>query len=897
MKTRIITILLFALAISSCSTKRNTVVSRGYHNLTARYNGYYYSRESIKDGEYKLDKDNKENYDKILPVFVYPTPENVKSTFPEFDKAIKKSSSCIQKHAIKDSKGNEIPTSGKWIDNNWINIGKARFYKREFFSGIEALEYVVSAYSHSDDKFEAMLWLVKSYNEIGSVSQSEQILTLLRNEQKLPKKIKKELPALEADYFFRKGLYTEASTKLMAAVRNNHPIKGVPKKLRARYSFIIAQMLESQKDYKRARKYYYTTIRLKPKYEMVFYAKIKLARLVDVKRMNSEKTKKELLKMSKEFKNSDYRDVIFYTLGEIEEKEDNLDQAVRYYKKSVQTSSVNPTQKALSYLKLGEINFEYTNYELAQAYYDSTLATLPKDYEKYEKITNRQETLNNLVSYLKTIKREDSLQKIAQMSEAEREAVIARIIQKVEEEEQKAQEEKEKMMADKGLNMLNNPNNSQLPDPSLTAGGTSFYFYNQNTKSFGISDFIKKWGNRKNEDNWRRANKELTIDDFENPNNNGGNKDENGKVVKNPKKTVNYYMKNLPLNDSLMAISTSTIIEAFYLLGTTYKEDLKNYKKSNAAFEELNKRYNPHKYQLNSYYQLYKNYASLNDAEQSNFYKEKILAEFPESEFAILIKNPKAAEKKKAQHSAVEKDYTKAYKLYTKNEFQECILKSDQSIEKHGENLFTPKFMFIQALSYGKLNNVDTMEIILKKLVALYPNSDITPNAKDVLMSIKKHKNPNLFPSENSVINNKTVSLPKDTFQILLDTEHFLIVICPDDPKISSTFKNNLNAFCTKFYSNDKFSITSSLFGTGMQMITLKSFKKGIDAVKFIGNVSKDESVFKDVDKNVFTFLNIASANLPMFYKKRNISGYLLFYNDNYSSIDPLAIPKDSKLK
>jgi tetratricopeptide (TPR) repeat protein len=417
---RLFTYLSFILLLASCSTKKNTVVSRAYHNLTARYNGYYYSTESIKEGVYKIENNNKENYDKTLPVYVYPTPEKAKQTFPDFDKAIKKSTTCIQRHAIKDSKDNEIPTAGKWIDNNWINIGIARFYKREFFSGIEAFEYVARTYAHSKDKYDAMVWLVKSYNEVGSVSNSEQILSLLKNEKKLPKHIKKQMPALEADYYFRKGLLTEASTKLMEAANNRKLIGGTPKKQRARYSFIIAQMLEEQKDYKRARRFYDYTIRLKPNYEMVFYAKIKLARLIDVKRMDTEKTKKGLLKMAREFKNSDYYDVIYYTLGEIEEKEKNTDRAMFYYKKSVQTSTINPAQKALSYLKLGEINFELTNYPIAQAYYDSTLVTLPADHPNYKNIVARQKTLDNLVSYLKTIKREDSLQKFAKLSDAEK---------------------------------------------------------------------------------------------------------------------------------------------------------------------------------------------------------------------------------------------------------------------------------------------------------------------------------------------------------------------------------------------------------------------------------------------------------------------------------------------
>ena len=54
--------------------------------------------------------------------------------------------------------------------------------------------------------------------------------------------------------------------------------------------------------------------------------------------------------MSKEFKNNDYYDVIYYTLCEIEEKENNQPQALYYYKKAVQTSIANPKQKALAYL-------------------------------------------------------------------------------------------------------------------------------------------------------------------------------------------------------------------------------------------------------------------------------------------------------------------------------------------------------------------------------------------------------------------------------------------------------------------------------------------------------------------------------------------------------------------
>lgn len=281
--------------LASCSTKKNTMVSRTYHNITARYNGYYYSCVNIDDGIYKIERSHKENFEKVLPVFIYPSAEKAKNTFPEFDKAIKKSTFCIQRHTIKDKKNVEVASAGKWIDNNWINIGISQFYKREFFSAIESFEYVTRTYNKSKDKYTAMIWLIKAYNEIGSVSNAEPLISFLKNEKNLPPKIKNELPVVWADYYTRRGQNTEAIARLMEASRNNNFFTGLSKKRRARYSFITAQLLEQNKDDKRAIEFYRKTIKLKPAYEMVFYSKIRMARLLDVKRNNSEKNQKGLV--------------------------------------------------------------------------------------------------------------------------------------------------------------------------------------------------------------------------------------------------------------------------------------------------------------------------------------------------------------------------------------------------------------------------------------------------------------------------------------------------------------------------------------------------------------------------------------------------------------------------
>lgn len=863
-----------SLLLSACSTKQNTVVSRAFHNLTARYNGLYYSTVNLEDGIFRLEKNNKENYEKILPIYIYPTPEQAKGNVAEFDKAIKKSSLSIQKHAIKDKKGNEIATAGKWIDNNWLNIGMAHFYKREFFSAIETFEYVARTYNKSEDKYTALLWLIKTNNEIGAVSTSETYLSLLKNERNLPKKIAREFPVAYADYYIRRGQYTEAIAKLMDATRSKNLVNGLSKTRRARYSFIIAQLSERQGDTKRARQYYDRTIRLKPSYEMVFYSKIKMARLFDIKNNNTVKLKKDLLKMTKEFKNTDYNDVIFYTLGEIEEKEKNIPQALAYYNRSVRKSVSNPNQKALSFLKMAEINFDLTNYQPAEAYYDSTIAALSPDHPDYNNIIARKKTLETLVKQIKTISREDSLQRIAKMTEADRNKFIDNMIAQIEKEEERRLRELENAQNNAATN-TNTLGGMASPLPG-TGNGATFYFYSPTLVSFGIVDFVKKWGNRKLEDNWRRSAKAIVMDEQSAE---AGRRD-SAKVTKNDsikkmKLGRDFYLKDLPMNDSLLTKSTNKIIKAYYVMGSVYKEELNNTKKTISTFEELNKRFPDNRYALNTYYSLYRIYLQEKNTAKADFYKNKILTEFPESEFAMLIKNPDYAQELNTQKSEVEAFYAEVLQTYKNGNYQESYSQSKKGISSYGKSEYLPKFEFIKAVSAGKLQGVDTLEKQLKILVAKYPSSEVTPLSQDILTSIKKQKNPVLKQAKEEQRNKAA------DFSFNPDLEHFIIALLPDDSKLVENFKTNIGNFNVVFFNEKKFDVTSTFFES-KQMVLIKSFPNSKEALTYFENLVTDPDTYKGLKKENVEIYPISSENLPLLYKSKNLEGYKLFTSEHY---------------
>jgi tetratricopeptide (TPR) repeat protein len=860
--------------------------------LTARFNGYYYATESIKEGEDKIRTNYKYDYDRLLPVFLMPTNETVKATFPEFDKAIKKSSTCIQRHTIKDKKGIEITTAGKWIDNNWNVIGISHFYKREFFSGVEAFEYVIRSYK-SNDKYKAMIWLARSYNEIGSPSQAEPIISLLKEDKKLSKYAKKELPAVQADYYIKRGMYKEAEESLLSALKGGgnskdtksrynlvSKFKNKPsKKTRARYSFILAQLYEEKKENKKAIQYYHKVIALKPNYDLVFYAKMKQARLYEVKSGNIAKLKRELFKMTRDVKNAEYLDVIYYTLGEISEKEKNETEAIVNYKLSVKNSTQNPKQKALSYLKLGEINFEQTNYSLASGYYDSTMITLPKDYKDYLVISKRKETLETLIGYIKTIQREDSLQRVAKMSDADRTRFIEKMIKKIEKEEERKKEEAEALQnSNPNFNPNSVPNNGL---PTMSTGGAKgdWYFYNQTTLSFGLNDFIKKWGNRKLEDNWRRGQKAVSFDDpLNNPDSLSENISGNSTVKspKNPTKTVEYYLKGLPINDSLLKLSDKTIIDAYYNLGSTYKEELNNNKKAIATFEELNNRYGDHKYKLSTYFQLYRIFESAKNKTQSEYYKNKLLNEYPNSEYAQIIKNPKYISDKNAQKGEVELFYTDTYNEYSSTNYAVAYNKCNESEVKFGKNDFAARFTFIKAMCVGKLKGADSLESALKRVQILYPRDPVTKQAQDILEVLYNLKHPS--EATGGINPNKT-----DTFSLDLSVPHFVIVVYPDDAAIGNGFKSSLSDYNNNFYSNENYSISTSLFGNADQITTVKTFKNAQLAVEYISNLSKDKTVFSGkIKPEMFTLMAISEDNLPRLYKKKKASYYKPFFDDHY---------------
>jgi len=889
--------LLTILLTDGCTTKKNTWVTRHFHNTTSRFNGYFYANESVKDGLFKLETTRKEDYSKILPVFIYPNPEQAKALFPEMDKSILKLSKVIKHHMITTKSGKEIPGACKWIAPSFVLMGRAHFYKRDFFAAIENFDYVSRTYKKNNDRslalrwfirnpedtrypllsdrYMGMMWLIRAYDEMGSVSEAESLIDLLADDKELPKEYQSELAAIEAYHFLMRENYGGAMKPLLKAITLCKS-----RKYRARYTFILAQLEQKTGKLKRASDLYTNVVKLHPVYEMAFNAQMNKASCYDpASPEEGEKIKKQLFKMLKDKKNIDLQDQIYYALAVIAEKDNQMNDCMSYLKRSIKKSVSNKNQKALSFLKLADISFDRMEYRPAQAYYDSTVSLIKPDFPNFELINNKRKSLSDLVRNMTIIIDQDSLQAIARMSDAARDAKIAEVMA----DEEAAQKKKEEELA---LQKQQQKDNSQM---GQQAGGSQqnngqWYYYNSATVNFGMSDFKKKWGDRKLEDNWRRSSKDATLDDA------GASSDQTDAAADSTKKTAvvkkttdkkskDFYLQNIPLTEAALKKSNEKILEAYYALGSIYKEQLFNNKKAAETFEDMLQRFPENKYKLITYYQLYRLYLLLANQDRTDYFKNLILDKYPDTEYAKIIRNPGYNASKESNLSAAEAMYNATFQLYRDSNYLAVIAKCQEADTALGKNPLLPRFDMLNALAIGHTQGVDAFEAALTRILIKHPKGEIKDKAQEYLDLIKKKRN-----AEKNGPETKKDTLVKTAVQYLFDASaQYLFAFIYEGTTDINKLKIQLADINSEFYSLADLKVDYIPMDNDRHLLTVKSFEGKEKAMTYYSLITKDK-------KDIFTGLNpaklntfvISNDNFPIFYKEKNIGDYVAFFQEKF---------------
>jgi hypothetical protein len=897
---RFLLVILLSL-LAGCTTEKNTRLNRAYFNTTAHYNIYFNGKESLKAGVAKIDNSKEDDFTKILPIFKSSDPGTATTAASEMEVAIEKASKLIKTTSITKKpkrRGRQSKAYKKlaakeeynnWIDDAYLLMGKAYFFQHKFAPAVESFSYVIRKYNDKPIKYEASIWLIRAYTEMERYVEAWEVIQQMQGDDDFPKHLEGHLAIVIADYYARQLDYQEGIPFLSIAAK-----KATTKANRLRYKYILAQWYNETGDKDKALQIYREIVRMNPPYRMAFNARINAADAF-AGSGDASKLKKELNRMLRDSKNQEFRDQIYFALGSVARKEGNKELALDMYKKSAAASISNVYQRGLSCLTLAQIYFDDLNYKFAQAYYDSAMVVIDEKYPNYQQIAERHKNLTRLVENLNTVEREDSLQRIAKMPEKERNQLIDKWLQAAIAAEQKKKQDEATALMDRSYYRVNE-SRFGLSQQSQQNSNV-WYFYNPTTVAYGKVEFERLWGKRKLEDNWRISDKktgfetdeEQTIVSREQSETQGPPK------IADPK-TREYYTQDLPLTDSLMAISHLKIRDALYNAGRIFKADFSNYNRSIEEYEDLDVRYPENIYKLSSYFELWDLYKRIGNTAKSEEYKNRIVSLYPDSKYAKYLLNPNYFIEQEVQKDSLNRLYQQAFYKYRAGDYATAGKLADMMSSMEPDSLMKPKIDFFRTVSQGTQSDWNTFGKQLRGYINEYPKAETKPLAEQILSLINDSTLADYqklvaigYLSEN--IRNDELKKNANAndefggkFSYDEDLLHYFVLAIPQNADIDvNRLKFDIANYNLDHYTKIDFDIETQLLNSNTQLIVVRPLMDKEQSLIYFRSIIRKRDVFQSIGQNKYFNFVASSTNFREIVADKSYDEYLKFFIKNYS--------------
>lgn len=882
-------LVLLLLAVS-CSTKKDGFSYRVYHNTTAHFNGHFNAGESIKKGQVKLLEAHVEDYDSILPLFVYGTKETAKSAYPEMERAIEKSEKVIKRHTIKDEgkKGKKRPQFNKWIDENYMIIGKAHFYKRNFIKAEEVFQFVGRKYKDPNTQAAANTWLARDLIEKEEFSKALSALNRVEPEGELSDDVKADYYMVYADLLIRQRKLELASEKMELALKHIES-----KKKRARTHFILAQVYAQLNKSAEASLNYDMVIKSRPVYELEFYAKINKALSYSRRGGGSDEIKKTLMRMLKDEKNETYLDQIYYALGDIALEEQQREQGVFYFEESLKANKTNVKQRSKTFLRLADLYFDQRQYADAQSHYDSTLKRISDTHKRYREIKARAESLNELVGFLNTIELNDSLLSLCSKTPEEIEKSLAEAVRIRQEEADEKRANDERLAAE------------ALENAAAGIQGT-FWCYNPPMREKGQQSFKETWGDRPLKDNWRLTSKVSSlfdaVDESLLSSIAAGDSTATGDADPYKVPTVDELKAQLPCDDdSKMKAAAVNTAEAYYKLGVIYKENLDDEDNAISSWEQLIVNMEESDFHPITHYQLFRTWLSkeqISDYKKnpfcstcdSEYWSGEIKSKYPSSEWSKLVDNPEYLDIKDIREKEEREAYQLAYSTYSSRNYLEAINLCTQVITTQPENHLLCKFRLLRAVCVGYTDAAyGIKENYQKELNELRTSctGEEGKRAEELLKALASEGSVAEEPKKDESTGETgvpPVTPPPASAVYTFDenAEHYFAITMPIQGSDVNKTKIAIVDFNAANFASDALKVTNNLLDKTQHIVLVKPFK-GLDAAAtYQAAFLADTSKLGEVNAAGNTSFLISKPNYIALFKSKDLATYLEFYNSNY---------------
>lgn len=848
-------VLLFTLCITilvvSCSRKKDKFINRNFHAVTAEFNALYNGYNALEDGRQTLNASYADNYWDILPIERMQIFEDIvlpgQSKNENFTRAEEKAIKAIQKHSITIEGKEKNPQ----MDEAYLLLGKARYFDQRFIPALEAFNYILYKYPASDKINQAKIWREKTNIRLDNDDLAIKNLKRLLKQEDLEGQDLADATSMLAQAYLNTKSIDSAITQLeisAQATKSNDE--------RGRYRFIQGQ-LYNQLGYKDSANIVFDKVialnRKTPRIYMIS-AYLEKIKNFDFENGNKLEATALLTELEENRENRPFLDKIYHQIGEYHRTNQSDSLATAYYNKSLRTNSADKRLKARNYEILGDMNFDESIYRTAGEYYDSTMTNLVVDSKPFRIIKRKRDNLEDVIYYEAIAQVNDSILNLVNLSDADRFAYFETFVEKLKikaEEEKKKEEAAEAIKRNSGLVTVNKAIGANVKRGAPNQA-TTFYFYNSTTVAYGKNEFVKIWGDRPNEDNWRWASKGKS-----GLLGNVSNTDILATASENEKFDPTFYISKIPSEEKEIDSISKERNYAYYQLGLIYKEKFKEYELAKNKFQNLLESNPEEKLILPSKYNLYKIYELLSETDEASLAKNEIIKNYPESRYASILANPELVSDK--DENSPESLYEALYSQHENQEYVDVISKSEDYINRFDGESIVPKLELLKATAIGRLYGYEPYTEAINNVAVTYANTEEGKQAKNIQGNLLPKIANSDFVADSDDVNSNYKVIFKFKNAVSEQVSEFKKVL---DDVLKSI----------KYYDLKS---TIDVYNPDTKLVVVHGLKNAQVAKTF------DQLLTKENKKKIKTpYFAISSANYQIIQIHKNLDSYLNIDNN-----------------
>ena len=347
-----------------------------------------------------------------------------------------------------------------------------------------------------------------------------------------------------------------------------------------------------------------------------------------------------------------------------------------------------------------------------------------------------------------------------------------------------------------------------------------------------------------------------------------------------------------------MLVSHNRIRDALYNAGKIFKAEFEDYPRSAESFEDLNKRYPANIYLLSAYFDLYDLYELMGDKAKSDYYRNLIISQYPESKYAQFLLNPNFFVEMEARLDSLNKLYQETFKNYKAGRYRNVLTLASEMKQMKPDTVIIPKIDFMEAIAKGTQSDMSQFELLMKGYLEKYPAKEPSPLAKEILTLIQDSTLADYqklveMGYINEEIQNEELLANGDVddefggkFSYDEDLLHYFVIAYPrkDEKKIDlNRLKFDIANYNIDHYTKVDYDIETENLNENTAFVLVRAMQNKENALIYHGSIIRRAPVFKSLQDVDYMNFVISSTNYRQVMSEKSIADYLKFFVKNYS--------------